>query len=33
MKDRKNEIITIIDEYFKAEREKVVAEEQKWRDR
>ena len=27
LKDRKNEIITIVDEYFKAEREKVAAEE------
>ncbi len=33
LKDRKNEVIVIVDEYFKQEREKIVVEEMKWRDR
>ena len=33
MKDRKNEIIAIVDDYFKGEREKVANEELKWRER
>jgi len=33
LKMRKNEVITIVDEYFKAERERINAEEQKWRER
>lgn len=31
MKQRKNEVITQIDEYYKKERELIVLEEQKWR--
>ena len=33
LKDRKNEVQVIVDEYFKQEREKILAEEQKWRER
>ncbi len=33
LKDRKNEVIVLVDEYFKQEREKILAEEAKWRDR
>ena len=33
LKDRKNEVIAFVDDYFKQERETVVAEENKWRER
>ena len=33
LKDRKNEIILIVDDYFKCERDRIVQEEQKWRER
>ena len=33
LKDRKNEVIVLVDDYFKQEREKIVAEEAKWRER
>ena len=33
LKDRKEELLTSIDEYFGKEREKILAEEGKWRDR
>ena len=33
LKDRKNELITLVDEHFRQEREKVAAEEAKWRER
>ena len=33
LKDRKNEIIAIVDDVFKVEREKVAKEEGKWRER
>eukprot|EP00347_Sterkiella_histriomuscorum_P009722 403340133 len=33
LKDRKNEVIVHVDEYFKTEKEKVLLEEQKWRER
>lgn len=31
LKDRKNGVIVLVDDYFKQEREKIAAEEQKWR--
>lgn len=33
LKDRKNQVICLVDDYFKTEREKIVTEEQKWRER
>ncbi len=33
LKDRKEELIASVDEYFGKERERIVAEESKWRDR
>jgi hypothetical protein len=33
LKERKNEVILIVDDYFKQERENVVVEELKWRER
>ena len=33
LKDRKEELLVSIDEYFTKERERIVAEEGKWRDR
>ena len=33
LKDRKEELLVSIDEYFSKERERIVAEEGKWRDR
>ena len=33
LKDRKNEVIVFVDEYFKLEKEKILAEETKWRER
>lgn len=33
LKDRKNEVINYVDEYFKQEKEKILLEENKWRER
>lgn len=33
LKDRKNEVIVFVDDYFKAEKEKILVEENKWRER
>ena len=33
LKERKNDVIIMVDDYFKSEREKIVEEEQKWRER
>ena len=33
LKNRKNEILLIVDDYFKSERERIVTEESKWRER
>ena len=33
LKERKNEVIISVDEYFKGEREKIQQEEAKWRER
>lgn len=33
LKDRKNEVIAIVDDYFKQEKDKIVTEELKWRER
>ena len=33
LKNRKNEVIAIVDDYFKNERDNIVVEEQKWRER
>ena len=33
LKDRKNAVIVSVDEYFKQEKEKIIQEETKWRDR
>jgi len=33
LKNRKNEVIAIVDDYFKTERDNIVVEEQKWRER
>ena len=33
LKERKNEVIVLVDDYFRLEREKILFEEQKWRER
>ncbi len=33
LKDRKEELLASVDEYFGKEREKIIAEEGKWRER